>query len=473
MKRVLVGWMVGIAVCLVGICSVAQVSQVHLGWSENDVYTTMTVMWYSPVGGNQRVLYDEVSHASATGYAYQQAGDEQAIHPTHAPDGQKITTAAFDGGYYRAALTELEPGTTYFFRVKGSGPGGTTQEWSFRTFAPGQVVNFAFAGDSQRPFETPEGEMGQLLSMPKAPANWPYMRDFLTQTMADEEPDFMLALGDVVCRGNLQAQWDHWFDAWQEHAVTDSGRMIPIVPVIGNHDTSGYPSVDASYEWFLGQFAIPQPVPGTPCYSLDFPNLHITVLSATSRQVASNWSAAQAEAQAQASWLTQDLQASSAPWKIVAFHYNYMGCYLSCTGYPSDCYMNAWTPAFESNDVDMVLMGHVHNYTRSWPVDLTYDGACVGSSCGVGLESSSEDGLTYIVSGTWGGPTNAIVEGTPCEIRPWIAAAAGHPSVGFARVYPTTLGVTMTDTTGALLDTFTLPYTVNSFPTPDYVPMIP
>ncbi|MBN1858085.1 metallophosphoesterase family protein [Candidatus Bipolaricaulota bacterium] len=473
MKRVLVGWMVGIAVGLVGICGVAQVSQVHLGWSENDVYTTITVMWHSPMGGNQRVLYDEVSHPSSTGYPYQEIGVAHTIQPTHAPDGQSITTAAFDGIYYRAALTGLEPGTTYFFRVKGTGPGGTTQEWSFRTIAPNQVVSFAFAGDSQRPFETPEGEMGQLLSMPKSPANWPYMRDFLTDLMADQGPDFVLALGDVVCRGNLQAQWDHWFDAWQEHAVTDSGRMIPIVPVIGNHDTSGYPNIDASYEWFLGQFAIPQPVPGVPCYALDFPNLHVTVLSATSGQVASNWNAAQAEAQAQASWLTQDLQASGAPWKIVAFHYNYMGCYLSCTGYPSDCYMTAWTPAFESNNVDMVFMGHVHNYTRTWPVTLAYDGACLGANCGVELMPSSEDGITYIVSGTWGGPTNAIVEGTACEIRPWIAAAAGHPSVGFARVYPNTLGIAMTDTTGALLDTCTLPYTVSSFPTPDYVPMIP
>jgi hypothetical protein len=473
MKRAVVGWLVGIVLLTVSVGGVAQVSQVHLGWSENDVYTTMTVMWYSPTGGNQRVLYDQVSHSSATGYAYQQTGVAHTIHPTHAPDGQSISTTPFSGNYYRAELSGLEKGTTYYFRIKGSGPGGTTQEWSFRTIAPGQVVSFAFAGDSQRPYATPEGEAGQLLSKPAAPANWPYMRDFLTQAMADEEPDFVLALGDIVCRGNVQAQWDHWFEAWQEFAVTGSGRMIPIVPVIGNHDVSGYPDVDASFEWFLGQFAIPQPVPGIPCYSLDFPNLHLTVLSATSQQVASNWNAAQAEAQAQVSWLTQNLQGSSAPWKIVAFHYNYLGCYMSCTGYPSDCYMKAWTPILESTDVDMVLMGHVHNYTRSWPVDLAYDGACSGSDCGVGLESSSEDGITYIVSGTWGGPPNAISAGTACEIRPWIAAAAGHPSMGFVRVYPSTLGVAMTDTAGAVLDTFTLPYTVSAFPTPSYTQVIP
>jgi len=473
MKRATVGWVVGILLLVVSSGSIAQVSQVHLGWSENDVYTTMTVMWFSPMGGNQRVFYDEVSHNSATGYAYQQQGVAHTIHPTHAPNGQPITTTAFSGNYYRAELTGLKPGTTYYFRIKGTGPSGTTQEWSFRTIASGQVASFAFTGDSQRPFETPEGEMGQLLSKPAAPANWPYMRDFLTSVIADEEPDFMLALGDIVCRGNIQAQWDHWFDAWQEHAVTDCGRMIPIVPLVGNHDMSGYPNVDASYEWFLGQFAIPQPVPGIPCYALDFPNLHLTVLAATSGQVASDWGKAQAEAQAQTNWLTLDLAASSAPWKIVAFHYNYMGCFASCTGYPSDCYMQAWTPALESSDVDMVFMGHVHNYTRSWPVDLAYDGACQGSDCGVELESSSEDGITYIVSGTWGGPTNAIVAGTPCQLRPWIAAAAGHPSVGIVHVYPGTLGVSLLDTTGAMLDTFTLPYTASGFPTPSYVQMIP
>ena len=385
-----------------------------------------------------------------------------------------ILTVPFAGAYYRAELLELKPGTTYYFRIQDTASGDVTRQWSFRTIAPDQTVNFAFAGDSQRPFVTEDGDLGQLATRPAAPANWPYMRDFITGTVADAEPDFMLALGDLVSRGNSQEQWDHWFDAWQEHAVTDSGRMIPLVPVIGNHDTGGYPDVDASYEWFLGQFAVPRPVPGVPCYSLAFPNLHLIALAATSQQVSSDGDRARAEAAAQVRWLASDLEgAAEAAWKVVAFHYNYLGCYVSCTGYPSDRYMSAWTPAFEQNEVDMVLMGHVHNYTRTWPVDLALDGACAGSDFGANLAMSSEDGITYIVSGTWGAPAAAIIEGTACEVRPWIAAAAAHPGVGFARVKQGTLGVLMTDTAGTILDSFELPYTTTGFPTPGYVLMIP
>jgi hypothetical protein len=451
----------------------AQISQVHLGWSQNDVYTTMTVLWYSPQTDSERVVYDESTHVLPAAYSWSVIGQGRTVQPTTSPSGVPITTTAFDGTFYRAELTGLTPGTTYYFRVEDTDTGETTREWTFKTIAHDQIVLFGFAGDSQRPFVTDQ-EMGELVSEPTAPANWPYMRDFITDLVARKKPDFMLALGDFVDRGDIQSQWTNWFDAWQDHAVTADGRMIPLVPVIGNHDTGSYPNVNASYEWFLGQFALPQPVPGLPCYSLDFPNLHVTVLAATSRQTASDWASAEAEAAAQTAWVTADLAGvADGVWKIVAFHYNVLGCYEACDHYPSDAYMNAWTSAFQHSGVDVVFMGHTHNYTRTWPVNLSFDGACFGSDNGVELASSSDEGITYITSGTWGGPANPIVEGTSCEIRPWIAAAASHPGAGLVRVRETGITILMTDTSGKSIDAFSLPYAPKTFPTPKYVQVIP
>lgn len=306
-----------------------QPSKVHLGWSQNDVYKTMTVVWHSQSLDTQRVVYDVKSQSAAAGYAWAKHGTGASVQPTTGTDGSTITTTAMPGYYYRAELTGLEPGTTYYFRVVDD-EDRATDEWSFRTIEPNEEIQFAFAGDSQRPFETAEGEAGQLLSRPTAPANWPYMRDFLTQLAASEDPDFILVLGDFVARGNNPDQWENWLDAWQENAVTSSGRMIPIVPVVGNHDLGDYPDVDSSYEWILGLFACPQPISGRPWYSLDFPELHMTVLAATSQSTASSWAGAVAEAEAQRQWLREDLlTAPEARWKLVAFHFNYLGCYAS------------------------------------------------------------------------------------------------------------------------------------------------
>ena len=477
MKRTLLGATLAILL-LVPMLGLAQVSQVHLGWSTNDVYTTMTVMWYSPVASCQSVYYGPDPGGCPPVYKWAVQGVESGIAPTVDSTGYPLSPAPtpFAGFYYRAELEGLDAGETYYFRVFDEASGQITREWSFRTMAASQIVRFAFGGDSQRPYVTAAGDLGQLLTRPDAPANWPYMRDFLTQKAADLDPDFVLFLGDLVSRGNNQAQWSHWFDAWQENAVTDSGRMIPIVPVIGNHEMGGYPDIDSSYEWFMGLFAIPQPVAGVPCYSLDFPNLVLTVLAATGGQVNVSGQLAEQEADAQLSWLASSL--SSAPasaWRLVAFHCNYLGCFAPCIGYACDEYMAAWTELLQDHGVSAVFMGHTHNYTRSWPVQLEGGDPC---DTGIGgldyqLMTESKDGITYIVSGTWGAVNSPILSGSGCDVRDWIAAAASHPALGFAEVADDVCRFLVENTSGFVIDQFELPYSAPpTFPVPSYVEVI-
>jgi len=468
--------------------ALAQVSQVHLGWSENNVYETMTVMWYSPADASQIVYYGTAPGYSPADYAYSVEGLPKIIAPTE--DWTQTTQfdpllTSFDGYYYTAVLENLLHGQTYSFRIHDEYTDTLTDEWSFRTIADDETIEFAFAGDSQRPHEISGVDFAQLISRPAAPANWPYMRNFITRKAANLEPDFFLALGDFVARGNNQEQWHNWFDAWQEYAVTDSGRMIPIVPVVGNHDMGGYPSLHSSYEWFLGLFAVPQPAqgpPGVPCYSLDFPNLHLTVLAATSGQIQENSPLAEIEADSQTSWLATDLssqEAEDAAWRFVAFHYNYLGCFDACTpnDYPSDRYMRMWTELLQGYGVDTVFMGHTHNYTRSWPVWLDTPHPCAGGSLGYTLLPDTEEGVTYITHGGWGGVPNLIRywpgSNLGCQLRGWIAAAASHPSLGYAKVDAAGCEFVIEDTAGNPIDSFALPYAPNYNQGPTYTEMVP
>jgi hypothetical protein len=457
--------LLGVLMVLVGILGIVAVAQeqVHLGWSVNDVYTTMTVCWWSEAQEGQVVVYDTEAHELPVEYVYYKEGTANQIKPEQDVFGNPIETV-FGGYYYQAELTGLEPGAVYSFRV--GGVNGFTREWSFRTIGRDEEVKFVFGGDSRRPY----GDGYEVKKSPASPMNWPYARDFVTQAAAEEDPAFIIFGGDMIGDGNSQEQWANWMNAWQEYAVTEEGRMIPVVAFPGNHEMSAYPNVEASYEWYQGQFATPGLY-----YSLDFPNLHLTVLLATFKQTSSGgaWPLATEEAESQVEWLVKDLQ-SSAPWKLVLFHVNYFGCFASGSGYPCEPYTKVWTSYFEENDVDIVIMGHTHNYTRSWPLLVTgfeeTDKPSVKAL--YELQNSSEDGITYIVQGGWGANPDILAVKGYCNVQDYLAAAMAHPSFSVATVTEYELHIVTKDTAGDVFDDITFPFITEDFPVPEYEQVI-
>lgn len=440
--------------------------QVHLSWSTNDVYHTMTVMWWTESPGRDRVVYDTASHELPKKYAYRADGIHFQIAPEVDRHGEPIETK-FEGWYHETELTGLEPGTTYYFRV--GGPGGYSQEWSFRTIGLDQNVKFVMGGDSRSPYAAYE-----IKSAPTAISNWPIARDWVTTGAAGEDPDFIVFGGDMVNEGRKQGDWNDWFDSMQECLVKD-GRMIPIVAVIGNHEMGAYPDVESTYEWFKGVFANPG---NELWFSLDFPNLHLTALSTTGGCTATWWEPALEEAVAQVEWLESDLAGSDAEWKVVAFHVPYYSGFVTGTGYASEPFLKYWAPILEdpAYGVDLVIGGHVHNYLRSWPmrttsveevtVDLPWTE--VGYLAHYELLRDSSAGVTYMVQGTWGAPTDPYVKGTECDIRDFMASASARPSYTVAELIGDGLHFVTKDISGEVLDEATLHYTTKKFPVPEY-----
>ncbi|KXB02124.1 hypothetical protein AKJ44_01340 [candidate division MSBL1 archaeon SCGC-AAA261F17] len=443
--------------------------QVHLSWSTNDVYHTMTVVWWSQFPLGNKVVYDTVSHDRSWEYAHVAEGNSYQIKPRVDRHGNPITTQ-FDGLYHEVELTGLEPGTTYYFRVGGLGV--YSQEWSFKTIGLDEKVDFVMGGDSRRPW----GAGYEIKVSPTAISNWPWARDWITTDVATENPDFIVFDGDLVVEGNSQEDWNNWFDSMQERLVTEDGRMIPIVAIIGNHEMGKYPDVESTYKWFKGVFANPG---NELWYSLDFPNLHLTALSTTGQCIGTWWSGAQIEAPQQDNWLRKDLSSSDKKWKVVAFHVPWYSGYETGTGYASEVYMKHWAPIIENDNygVDMVVTGHVHNYMRSYPIKTTeieevetenpysdYKGYLAHYE----PKGDSEEGVTYMVQGAWGAPTDPYVKGGDCDIRDFMASAAARPSYTLAEITDSGMHVETKDIAGATLDEFTLPYTIDNFPVPEY-----
>ena len=66
----------------------------------------------------------------------------------------------------------------------------------------------------------------------------------------------------------------------------------------------------------------------------------------------------------QTRWLRRHLAASTATWKIVAFHHPA----YTCGGYLANpAVVSRWVPLFRRYGVDLVLSGHDHNYQRFAP----------------------------------------------------------------------------------------------------------
>src|SRR5205823_3682534 len=92
-------------------------------------------------------------------------------------------------------------------------------------------------------------------------------------------------------------------------------------------------------------------------YSFDVGNAHIVVLNSNERTVPGSL---------QYTFLDHDLASTSARWKLVFFHHT---IYSSGTTHGSNLVIRAnLVPLFDAHAVDLVLMGHEHNYERTLPL---------------------------------------------------------------------------------------------------------
>src|SRR5437868_10271192 len=139
----------------------------------------------------------------------------------------------------------------------------------------------------------------------------------------------------------------------------------------GNHDNStsdGLPSLQDYY--------CPVPVQGVTSpvapaagetpeknYSFDYGLVHFTVFDSCAWGGPGNTVARQA---AIANWVAADLAASDRTWKIAVCHHppkSLVG--HSDTGEGMPCEI---MPVLVANDADLLLVGHSHDYQRSFPI---------------------------------------------------------------------------------------------------------
>jgi acid phosphatase type 7 len=286
--------------------------------------------------------------------------------------GESTSIATENGQaiYHRVRFTGLTPDTPYVYRVKGSA--GWSEWLQFRTAAAeARPFSFLYFGDTQN---------GIL----------PIASRVIRQAFhATASPALVVHAGDLVAQREEMVHDDEWGEWTQAGGYNYS--IVPQLPAPGNHEyvdriLPGGKGTRALGPHWSGGFALPAngaDKAKATTYFVDYQGVRFIILDGTA--------AIDLGAEAsQTAWLDATLASSKADWNVVVFHQPIYTC-----ARPNDTaeLKKAWKPVFDKRNIDLVLQGHDHCYSR-----LT---AKAGRDAGRKVRASGKaQGPVYLVSVT-------------------------------------------------------------------------
>lgn len=292
-----------------------------------DSTTSRTFMWQSDYAEENPVV------------EYRQAGDDDSLMQLPAS-----SDAFSDDGVttyiHTAAVTDLKPGTAYEYRV---GAGDKRSDWqSFHT-AQGHDFKALIFPDSQ----------SSDYSVWAATAQPAWQRN--------QDAQFFINMGDLVDNGQDHYQWNAWFDV-----VGDMIARIPVVPLLGNHETYDKDWKVRMPEAYLHLFALPRidrEKYQNQFYSFDYGDVHFVVLNTQSQELADFEPSLDED---EVAWFKEDMAKTTKKWKIVLMHKDPLQYGFANRPQPREEGFSPegrlWMPLFDQYGVDAVLSAHLHTY---------------------------------------------------------------------------------------------------------------
>lgn len=280
---------------------------------------------------------------------------EVRVKGNSSPQEFMATDTSFTDGkgkyiQYTARLTNLKPGQSYEYRLKGEGKHG---KW--------------------HPLNTDNGGAFKALIFPDSQcSDYRVWQKIAADAYQQQKTSSLyINMGDLVDNGADDYQWKEWFKG-----VSSFCADIPQAPLIGNHETY-------TLDWktrlpisYTHLFEVP--ANGIPekyknqFYSFDYGPVHFTVLDSNyMREVKELQPQLKAD---QLRWAEQDLAQSKAKWKVVLMHRDVLiYSFNPKSGRPKrDTKFieigKDYMPLFEKYKVDAVLTAHLHVYRRRVPM---------------------------------------------------------------------------------------------------------
>lgn len=305
----------------------------YLTWVK-DPTSTMTVVWLG--GDGTRVYYRPLN--PTWGYSKWRSAESESnsvVHVSH--------------------IEGLRGDSGYVFHIEGS-----EEKYQFRTLPAtlSREVRFVVGGDIY------------------------YYRNHdnlvkMNQVIGDDDPDFVVLGGDIAyTNGSKQAQKNRsWkLNRWEEFFKTMAGtmkgkenRLIPMIPVIGNHDVESH-----RLEGELFYKIFPFPEDEKVYRKMVFGNYLDLVLLDTGH----TWPIEGTQTE----WLQKSLDDDKAPYLFAVYHVGAYPSHYPYEGKAPKLLRKNWSPLFEEAQMTAVFENHNHMLKRTKPMN----------------------GVVYLGDGSWG-----------------------------------------------------------------------
>ncbi|MDR5699195.1 immunoglobulin-like domain-containing protein [Agromyces aerolatus] len=290
------------------------------------------VAWYASLPGAARV---EIAPAAAM------AGD---TFPTDGVTAFESTSGeAADGQFWHhATIPALAEDSAYVYRV------GNERGWSpvygFETAAFDGDFDFLYVGDAQ---------IGASGNATRDAEGWLATTELASEMFPASE--FLLSGGDQVEHAGDEDQYTGFL-------APELVREIPVATVNGNHDVG---STAYNTHFNMPNLDLTYGAPGSASQSggnhwFIYKDVLVITLNSNNRDNARH-----------AEYVEKIVaeQGANATWRVVTFHHSIYSVANHSLSADIVERREQLSPVFTANDIDLVLMGHDHVYTRSYLMD--------------------------------------------------------------------------------------------------------
>jgi len=352
----------------------------RLVWTD-DPTSTITIAWDQLESGNPEVWYGTTDE----GRRYWEYPDKAAPQRTH---------AVYEMNTHFAKLTGLQSDTEYYFVIRDEK--GVSKRYWFRT-APAKPKAFTFMAGGDTKSDDAPLEAGRASN----------------RMVGKLRPLFVLFNGDFTSGDGTDAgRWHQWLNDWQAMTTTPDGRMIPVVPVHGNHENGDRANLNHIFNAPFQQNDTTQIY-----YSLSFGDNFFHIISLNSEID---------EGGAQKAWLANDLQKhKDYTFKIAGYHKPF---WPHTSGKRENEYQyHQWASLFYEYGLDVSLDGDSHMHKITYPLKPD----SISAESHMGFVRDDENGTLFIGEGSWGAfPRVADDE------KPWTIATGACNQVKWIHVFP-------------------------------------
>jgi len=352
----------------------------RLVWND-DPTSTLTVGWdQSDSVENPVIYYGEKDH----GRKYWKYDNEKV---------KSRVCRHYDMNTHFAKLEGLKANTAYYFVIKDE-RGVSKRHW-FKT-APDTPEPFTFiAGGDTKSFDGPL-EAGRNSN----------------RVVAKLRPLFVVYNGDFTSGdGTKPDRWEKWLNDWYKMTTTDDRRMIPIVPVHGNHENG-----DMANLTYIFNAPFKNNDSTNVYYSLSFGNDFFHMIQLNSEIE---------EGGQQRAWLKNDLeQHQDYTFKIAGYHKPFFPHH---SGKSENHYQyKQWAYLFYQYglDVSFDADSHMHKITYPLKPDST-------ENSHMGFIRDDENGTLFAGEGSWGAKPRENDDD-----KPWTMSSVSFNQLKWIHVLP-------------------------------------